>query len=83
MNPTCRHQKKPIPVYYNTAPDFFHKRIAVSLNQIVAGSTTVGAPISVTSSPAPWDADPTQNPFAIGFDLHFGMKAGTAGQSRV
>jgi len=73
-------------VYYNTAPDFFHKRIAVSLNQIVAGSTTVGAPISVTSSPAPWDADPTQNPFALGFDFHFGMKArgtGTAGQSRV
>lgn len=73
-------------VYYNTAPDFFHKRIAVSLNQIVAGSTTVAAPISVTSSPAPWDADPTQNPFAIGFDFHFGMKArgtGTAGQSRV
>jgi hypothetical protein len=72
--------------YYNTAPDFFHKRIAVSLNQIAAGSTTVGAPIGVTSVPAPWDADPTQNPFAIGFDYHFGMKArgsGTAGHSRV
>jgi hypothetical protein len=72
--------------YYNTAPDAFHKRIVVSLNQIAAGSTTVGAPIGVTSSPAPWDADPTQNPFAIGFDFHFGMKArgmGTAGHSRV
>ncbi len=73
-------------VYYNTAPDFFHKRMVVSLNQIAAGSTTVGAPIGITSIPAPWDADPTQNPFAIGFDYHFGMKArgnGTAGHSRV
>lgn len=73
-------------VYYNTAPDFFHKRIAVTLNQIAAGGTTVGAPIGITSSPAPWDADPTQNPFAIGFDYHFGMKArgiGTAGHSSV
>ena len=73
-------------VYYNTASDFFHKRIVVSLNQITAGSTTVGAPVAITSSPAPWDADPTQNPFAIGFDFHFGMKArgiGTAGHSTV
>ena len=73
-------------VYYNTSQDFFHKRIAVSLNQIAAGSTTVGAPIAITSTPAPWDADPTQNPFALGFDYHFGMKArgtGTAGNSRV
>jgi len=73
-------------VYYNTAPDFFQKRIVVSLNQIAAGSTTVGAPIGITSIPAPWDADPTQNPFAIGFDFHFGMKArgmGTPGHSSV
>ena len=73
-------------VYYNTATDLFHKRIVVSLNQIAAGSTTVGAPVAVTSTPAPWDADPTQNPFAIGFDLHFGMKSrglGGAGNSRV
>jgi hypothetical protein len=73
-------------VYYSTAPDLFHKRIVVSLNQIVAGGTTVSAPIGITSSPAPWDADPTQNPFALGFDYHFGMKArgtGTAGHSRV
>jgi len=73
-------------VYYNTAPDYFHKRIVVSLNQIAAGSTAVGPPIAITSSPAPWDADPTQNPFAIGFDFHFGMKArgtGTAGHSHV
>jgi len=73
-------------VYYNTATDFFRKRIVVSLNQIAAGSTTVGAPVAVTSTPAPWDADPTQNPFAIGFDSHFGMKArglGTTGNSRV
>lgn len=73
-------------VYYNTAPDFLHKRIVVSLNQVAAGSTNVGAPIGITSSPAPWDADPTQNPFAIGFESHFGMKArgtGTAGHSRV
>jgi hypothetical protein len=73
-------------VYYNTSPDFFHKRIVVSLNQIDAGSTTVGAPATVTSSPAPWDADPTQNPLAIGFDFHFGMKArgtGITGQSGV
>jgi hypothetical protein len=73
-------------VYYNTGPDFFHKRIAVSLNQIAAGGTTLGAPIGLTSTPAPWDADPTQNPSAIGFDYHFGMKArgtGAAGHSRV
>jgi len=73
-------------VYYNTAQDSFHKRIVVSLNQIAAGTTTVGAPIGVTTTPAPWDADPTQNPLAIGFDYHFGMKSrgtGVAGQSRV
>ena len=73
-------------VYYNTAHDMFHKRLVVTLNQIPAGSTTVGAPISLTSMPAPWDADPSQNPFAIGFDFHLGMKArgmGTAGFSRV
>jgi hypothetical protein len=73
-------------VYYNTAPDLFHKRVVVSLNQIAAGSTTVGPPISITTSAEPWDADPTQNPFAIGFDFHFGMKArgmGTPGFSRV
>jgi hypothetical protein len=73
-------------VYYNTAPDFFHKRIVVSLNQIAAGSTVMGSSIGMTSTPAPWDADPTQNPFALGFDFHFGIKArgtGTAGHSRV
>jgi hypothetical protein len=73
-------------VYYNTAPDFLHKRIVVSLNQIAPGSTTIGSPIEITTTPAPWDADPTQNPFAIGFDFHFGMKArgmGTTGFSRM
>jgi hypothetical protein len=58
----------------------------VSLNQIPAGSTAVGGTVGVTTTPAPWDADPTQNPLAIGFDYHFGMKSrgtGTAGQSRV
>jgi hypothetical protein len=73
-------------VYYNTSPDTFHKRIVVSLNQIAAGSTTIGAPIRMTGTPAPWDADPTQNPLAIGFDFHIGMKArgmGTPGFSRV
>lgn len=72
--------------YYNTAADPSHKRIVVSLNQIAPGSTTIGPPIGMTSRPAPWDADPTQNPFAIGFDFHFGMKArgmGSAGFSRV
>jgi hypothetical protein len=73
-------------VYYNTSPDSFHKRIVVSLNQIAAGGTTPGSTVGVTSTPAPWDADPTQNPLAIGFDFHFAMKArgtGTAGQSVV
>jgi len=73
-------------VYYNTSPDSFHKRMIVSLNQIPAGSTAVGGTVGVTTTPAPWDADPTQNPLAIGFDYHFGMKSrgtGTAGQSRV
>ncbi len=74
-------------VYYNTAVDAAaHKRIVVSLNQIAAGSTTIGATIPVTTMPAPWDADPTQNPLALGFDFHLGMKSrgmGTAGFSRV
>ena len=45
-----------------------------------------GSPIKITSTPAPWDADPTKNPLAIGFDFHFGMKArgmGTTGFSRM
>jgi hypothetical protein len=62
-------------VYYNTSRDSFHKRIVVSLNQIPAGSMKIGAPISVTGTPAPWDADPSQNPLALGFDFHFGMRA--------
>ena len=73
-------------VYYNTSPDSFHKRMVVSLNQIGAGSTAVGEAVGVTTTPAPWDADPTQNPLAIGFDYHFGMKSrgtGATGQSRV
>jgi hypothetical protein len=73
-------------VYYDTSADPFHKRIVVSLNQIAAGSTTIGAPIAVTGTPEPWDATPTQNPLAIGFDFHFGMKArgmGGAGLSRL
>jgi hypothetical protein len=73
-------------VYYDTAPDPFHKRIVVSLSQIAAGSTTAGTPAGVTSTPSPWDADPSQNPLAIGFDFHFGMRArgtGAAGQSVV
>jgi hypothetical protein len=73
-------------VYYNTSPDSFHKRVVVSLNQIAAGGTRIGAPVGVTGTPAPWNADPTQNPLAIGFDFHFGMKArgmGTPGFSRV
>jgi hypothetical protein len=47
---------------------------------------TIGTPISMTGTPAPWDADPTRNPLGIGFDFHFGMKArgmGTPGFSRV
>ena len=62
-------------VYYDTSPDPFHKRIVVSLSQIPQGTTTVGTPVGVTTSPAPWDADPSQNPIALDFDYHFGMKA--------
>lgn len=72
--------------YYNTAPDDFHKRMVVSLSQIAPGSTAVAAPVAMTAVPVPWDADPTQNPFAIGFDFHFGMRSrgtGAAGHSRV
>lgn len=61
--------------YYNK-PDFLHKRIEVSLNQIVPGTTKVSAPIQLTTSPEPWDADPNQTALAIDFvDFHFGMKA--------
>lgn len=73
-------------VYYDTALDMFHQRTALSLSQIARGSTAIGTPIAVTTSPEPWDADPTQNPLAIGFELHLGMKArgmGTTGFSRV
>ena len=61
--------------YYNTSPDLFHKRVVVSLNQIFLGSHTVSAPVSITAMPIAWDADPSQNPLALGFDFHFGMKA--------
>ena len=68
-------------VYYNTSPDPFHNRMVVSLNQIPAGSMHIGAPISLTGTPAPWDADPSQNPLALGFDFHIGMKARGTGMS--
>lgn len=73
-------------VYYDTSPDTFHNRTVVSLSQIPAGSNTPGAPITVTGTPSPWDADPTQSPLALGFDFHLGMKArgtGMAGMSSV
>jgi hypothetical protein len=73
-------------VYYDTGADFLHRRMVVSLNQIAAGSTTVGAPIKVITVPVPWDADPNENPFGPVFDFHVGMKArgmGTPGFSRV
>lgn len=73
--------------YFNTAPDMFHKRIVVTLNQIAAGGTTIGAPIALTSVPMAWDADPRNNPLPLSFlDFHFGIKArgmGSAGHSRV
>jgi hypothetical protein len=73
--------------YYNTALDMFHRRVVVSLNQIPSGSTKIGAPIAITSTPEAADADPTQDPLAINFtDFHFGIKArglGTPGFSRV
>jgi hypothetical protein len=73
--------------YYNTEPDVPHKRIEVSVSQIAAGSIKVGAPIPLTTVPAPWDADPTQGPLALDFfDFHFGIRArgmGSAGHSRV
>lgn len=73
--------------YYDTAADRFDNRMRVSLNQIAAGGTSVGALVQATNIPAPWNADPSENPFAISdFDSHFGMKArgaGTPGNSRV
>ncbi|HET9409567.1 MAG TPA: hypothetical protein VFO39_20165 [Candidatus Sulfotelmatobacter sp.] len=73
--------------YYNTGHDPLHKRIVVSLNQIAPGTTTVGAPILLTTTPIPWDADPNQSALPLDdFDFHFGIKArgmGTAGFSRV
>jgi hypothetical protein len=73
--------------YYDTGIDPFDNRMRVSLNQIAPGGTKVGALVHVTSTSAPWNADPSNNPFALfDFDLHFGMKArgmGSAGHSRV
>jgi hypothetical protein len=72
--------------YYDTAADRFDNRMRVSLNQIAPGGTTVGPLLHLTSTPIPWNADPSNNPFAINdFDFHFGMKArgmGTPGHSR-
>jgi hypothetical protein len=74
-------------VYFDTETDSLHKRIAVTLNQIAPGTTTVGSPIKLTTTLYPWDADPNQGPFNLRFmDFHLGMKArgmGTAGHSRV
>jgi len=74
-------------VYYDTEQDFLHKRMVVALNQIAAGTTTVGAPIELTTTPIPWDADPNQTAIPLDdFDYHFGMKArgtGASGHSRV
>ncbi len=73
--------------YYDTEQDFLHKRMVVALNQIAAGTTQVGAPIALTTTPIPWDADPNQTALPVDdFDFHFGMKArgmGTPGFSRV
>jgi len=75
-----------IITYYDASADPFGKRLRVSLNHIDPGSTKVSPVIALTTLPTPWDADPSQNPFAIGFDFHFGMKArgmGTPGNSRL
>ncbi len=73
--------------YFNTALDVSHKRVVVTLNQIAAGSVTVGPEVFITGSIEAADAAPTLNPIANGYtDFHFGIKArgmGTAGFSRV
>jgi hypothetical protein len=73
--------------YYDTTGDLFKNRVRVSLNQIARGSTTVGALTHVTTTPAPWNADPRNSPFALfDFDLRFGIKArgiGSVGQSHL
>jgi hypothetical protein len=73
--------------YYDTTSDAYDNRVRVSMNQIAPGSTTVGTLAHVTTTPAPWNADPSNNPFALfDFDTHFGIKArgiGSAGQSRL
>ncbi|HXW89681.1 MAG TPA: sialidase family protein [Terriglobales bacterium] len=74
-------------VYYDTEQDFLHKRMVVALNQIAAGTTEVGAPLPLTTTPIPWDADPNQTALPVDdFDFHFGMKArgmGMPGFSRI
>jgi hypothetical protein len=74
-------------VYYDTEQDFLGKRMVVALNQIAAGSQEVGAPVQLTTTPIPWDADPNQTALPVDdFDFHFGMKArgmGTPGFSRL
>jgi hypothetical protein len=74
-------------VYYDTEGDPFHKQMAVSLNQIAPGTTTVGPIVKVTTAGTPWDANPNQTPNPLEFfDFHLGMKSrgvGTTGHSRV
>ena len=74
-------------VYYDTEQDFLHKRMVVVLNQIAAGTKEVGAPILLTTTPIPWDADPNQTALPVDdFDFHLGVKArgmGPPGFSRV
>jgi len=74
-------------VYYDTEQDSLHKRMVVALNQIARGTQEVGAPILLTTTPIPWDADPNQTALPVDdFDFHLGIKArgmGTPGFSRV
>jgi hypothetical protein len=74
-------------VYYDTEQDFLYKRMVVTLNQIARGTQEVGAPILLTTTPIPWDADPNQTALPVDdFDFHLGIKArgmGTPGFSRV
>ncbi len=74
-------------VYYDTEFDPFHKQVAVSLNQIAPGATTVGPVVKVTTAGTPWDASPQTSGTPLdNADFHLGMKSrgmGSAGHSRV
>jgi hypothetical protein len=74
-------------VYYSTEGGTFHHQVRVFLNQIAAGSTTLGAPKPITTAFAPMDVSATGTLFDDGGDnFRIGAIArgtGTAGDTHL